>query len=142
MRAACRLTLATLISHQAAAMSSVETVRSTIKQIASSKDNVRLSILAYVVWIAAMAWIFWLPLPSARTQTDVFGYSRVVACLTFIQRYDTCAHVMNLIAAGVALMLRAGIVFLTPPALVLLAIAGAAGLKRIRDGHDENPNPH
>jgi len=140
MRAAYRPEQATPISNRVAAMNSDETVKATIKRIASSKDNVRLFIFVYVVWIAAMAWIFWLPLPSARTQTNVFGDSRVVACLTFIQRYDNCAHVMNLIAAGVALTLRAGIVFLTPPALVLLAIAGAAGLRRIRDGHGKNPN--
>lgn len=142
MHAACRLEQVTVVSYRAAAMNSDETVRATIRRIASSKDNVRLFLFVYVVWIAAMAWTFWLPLPAARTQTDVFGYSRVVACLTFIQRYDTCAHVMNLIAAAVSLMLRAGIVFLTPPALVLLAIAGSAGFRRIRDGHGKNPNPH
>jgi ATP/ADP translocase len=113
-------------------MNAVETVKVKIKQIASNKGNMGPFILAYVVWIAAMTWIFWLPLPSARTQPDVFGTHRVVACLTVIMHYVKCAMFMNLITSAIAIILRVGVIFLAPP----LAVAIFQG---VTDHCNKNP---
>jgi hypothetical protein len=125
-------------------MNAVETVKAKIKQVTSNKGNVRLFALAYLVWIAAMAWMFWQPFPSAHTQPDIFGSPRVVACLDVIVRYDRCAIFMDLITAIIAIILRAGVVFLAPLIVSLLAIIGAAIFEWISDGYSKNPpaNPN
>src|SRR5271156_2603105 len=100
-------------------MNAIETLKVKIKRIASNKDNVRLFIFAYVVWIAATAWLFLEPFPSPRTQPDVFGSSRVVACLSDVNlHYQRCETFMNLITAVITIILRASVVFLIP--LILL----------------------
>jgi hypothetical protein len=115
-------------------MNAVETVKAKIKQIASNKGPF---ILAYIVWIAAMTWIFWQPLPSARTQPDVFGTPRVVACLTMIAHYVNCEIFMNLITATIAVILRAGVIFLAP----LLAVAIFQGVtNRYNNNPPASPN--
>jgi hypothetical protein len=106
-------------------MNAVETV----------KANMRMFIFAYVAWIAATAWIFLEPLPSARTQSDVFGSPRVVGCLDVIVHHDRCDTFMNLIAATIAIMLRAGVVFLAP---LLLLLVGAAIFQSVSDRYNKN----
>jgi hypothetical protein len=130
-------------------MNAVKTLKAKITRIASNKDNVRLFIFAYVAWIAATVWIFLEPFPSARTQPDVFGFPRVVACLSNVDvHYQRCATFMNLIAALIAVILRASFVFLAPlillPLLTLLVLIGATVLQSIGDGNSKAPpaNPN
>jgi hypothetical protein len=112
-------------------MNAVETV----------KANMRLFIFAYVAWIAATAWIFLEPFPSTPTQLDAFGSPRVVACLEVIAHYERCAFFINLITATIAIILRAGVVFLAP---LLLLLIGAAIFQRVSDRYNKNPpaNPN
>jgi hypothetical protein len=130
-------------------MNAVETLKAKIKRVASDKGNVRLFIFAYLTWIAATAWIFLEPFPSARTEPDVFGSPRVVACsLDVGLHYQRCAMFMNLITAIITIILRASIVLLVPlillPLLSLLVIIGAAIFQWISDGNGKAPpaNPN
>jgi hypothetical protein len=117
-------------------MDAVETVKAKLKRIVPNKGDMMLFIVAYFVWIAATTWIFWQPLPSARTQPDIFGTPRVVACLTVIANYVKCAMFMDLLTATIAIILRASVIFLLP---LLLFLIGAAIFRRVGDSHGKIP---
>src|ERR1700683_2909359 len=115
-------------------MNAVEAVKAKIRQIKKNKGNVRLFFLAYVVWVAATAWMLWQPFPEPSD--GLFGSQVVAACSNEVLDHDKCVGQPT---ADIATAFRVVFVFfaplILPILLAFLALMGATIFQWVSDGY-------